>query len=139
MGIIRLAEVDCAADGGVHLAPPSSSARPLVRWRFDRALARPGTGRSLRSSAACRTAPEVAASGHAIAHDGRDLWDPGGRDDGVVAEDAAEIVFVGKDLFLQREKNAGRVDEIDERQPILHGDALRAQTFLPSSERRRRP
>ena len=44
---------------------------------------------------------------------------PGRGDDGVVAEDPAEVVFVGKDVFLQRQKDAGRVDQIDQRQTIL--------------------
>ena len=43
---------------------------------------------------------------------------PSGREDGVVAKDAAEVVLVGKDLVLQRQEHAGRIDEIDQRQPI---------------------
>ena len=49
---------------------------------------------------------------------------PGGRDDGVVAKDSAKIVFIGKHLVLQRQKDAGRIDQINQRQPILHGDPL---------------
>ena len=44
---------------------------------------------------------QVAAAGDAVAHDGRELRNARGRDDGVVAEDAAEVVLVGKDLVLQ--------------------------------------
>ena len=73
---------------------------------------------------------QIAAAGHAIAQDGGELRNPGRRDDGVVAKDPAKIVLVGKDLVLQRQENAGTIDEIDERQPIVHGDALGAQHLL---------
>ncbi len=50
--------------------------------------------------------------------------------DGVVAEDAAEIVGIGKHVFLQREKHAGGIDEIEGRNAIFERDGLRAQNLL---------
>ena len=55
---------------------------------------------------------------------------PVGGEDGVVAEDAAEVVLVGKDLVLQRQEDAGGIDEVDERQAVLHGDALGTEHLL---------
>ena len=49
---------------------------------------------------------------------------------GVVAEDAAEIVGVGKDIFLQRQKNAGGIDQINCGNVIFDGDVLRANHFF---------
>ncbi len=56
---------------------------------------------------------EIGAAGDAHAHDGGDLRDAHGGHARVVAEDAAEVVLVGEDVFLQRQKNAGGVDEIE--------------------------
>ncbi len=67
---------------------------------------------------------QIAAAGHAIAEDRRDLRHAGGGQDGVVAEDAAEVVLIGEDLVLQRQKYAGRVHEVKQRQAIVEGDAL---------------
>ena len=49
---------------------------------------------------------------------------------GVVAKDAAVVVFVGKDFILQRQEHAGRIDEVNDRQPELRGDLLGSQQFL---------
>ncbi len=57
---------------------------------------------------------QVAAAGDAVAHDGGDLGDARRADDGVVAEDAAEVVGVGEDVFLQGEEDAGGIDEVEE-------------------------
>ena len=46
---------------------------------------------------------------------------PVGRDHGVVAEDAAEVVLVREHLVLQRQEHAGGIDEVDERQAVLAG------------------
>ena len=84
---------------------------------------------SVISSLSQRTG-KISPPGHAVAHDRGDLADSGGGDDGVVAKDSAEIVFVGKDVFLQRQKDAGRIDQIDQRQPVLHGDPLGPEDFF---------
>ncbi len=73
---------------------------------------------------------EIRAAGDAHAHDGGDLRDAHGAHDRVVAEDAAEIVGVGEHVFLQRQKNAGGVDEINRGNAIFDGDILRANYFF---------
>ena len=50
--------------------------------------------------------------------------------DGVVAEDAAEVVGVGEDVFLQGKKDAGGVDEVERGDAVLDGDGLRAENLL---------
>ena len=73
---------------------------------------------------------EVRATCHAHAHDGGDLRDAHGAHDGIVAKDAAEIVGVGEDVFLQGEKYAGGVDQINCGDAIFDGDILRANYFF---------
>ncbi len=73
---------------------------------------------------------KIGASRDAHAHDGGDLRNALGAHDGVVAEDAAEIVGVGEDVFLERKKNAGGIDEIDGGNTIFDGDVLGADDFL---------
>ena len=53
-----------------------------------------------------------------------------GRDDGVVAKDAAEIVFIGKDFILHRQEDAGRIDEVNYGQGAFKSDALGANQLL---------
>jgi hypothetical protein len=73
---------------------------------------------------------EISATGDAHAHDGGDLRDAQGRHDRIVAEDAAKIVGVGEDVFLQRKEDSGGVDEVNRRDAIFDGDVLRADDFL---------
>ena len=72
----------------------------------------------------------VGAARGARAHHDRDLRDPRGRHPRLVEEDPAEVVAVGKDLGLERQERAARVDEVDARQPVLLGDLLGAQVLL---------
>ena len=60
----------------------------------------------------------------------RDLRKPGRAHAGLVVEDAAEVVAVGKDLGLKREECAARVHEVDRGQVVLEGDFLRPQVLL---------
>ena len=57
--------------------------------------------------------------------------------DRVVAEDAAEIVGVGENVFLERKKNAGGIDEINCRDAIFDGDILRADDFFRGHREKR--
>ena len=52
------------------------------------------------------------------------------REDGVVAEDPAEVVLVGEDLVLHRQEDARRVDEVDQRQAVLGRRSLGAEDLL---------
>ena len=72
----------------------------------------------------------VCAAGRARTHDGGDLRDALSRHAGLVIEDAPEVVAIGEDVGLQRQKGAARVDEIDARQMVLRRDFLRAQMFF---------
>ena len=65
------------------------------------------------------------------------LRNAGGGEHRVVAEDAAEVVFVGKDLILQRQKDAGGIDEIDQRQSKLSRDRLGPQHLLDRLRKQR--
>ena len=48
----------------------------------------------------------------------------------VVAEDAAEVVGVRKDILLQGQKHAGGVDQVERGNAVFKGDGLRAQNLL---------
>ena len=71
---------------------------------------------------------QIGAAGDAVAHDGGVLWNAHRRDDGIVAEDAPEVVLVGEDFILQGQEDARRIDQINQRQAKSRRDALRAQT-----------
>ena len=73
---------------------------------------------------------QIRAAGDAHAHDRGDLRNAHCRHDGVVAEDAAEVVLVGKDVFLQGQKDAGGIDEVDRRDAVLDRDGLGADDLL---------
>ena len=72
----------------------------------------------------------VRAAGRARTHDDGDLRNALGRHARLVEEDPAEVLAIGKDLGLQRQKGAAGVDEVDARQAILERDLLRAEVFL---------
>ena len=72
----------------------------------------------------------VGAAGRARAHDDGDLRDAERRQPRLVEEDAAEVVAVGKDLGLEREECAARVDEVEARQAVLARDLLGAEVLL---------
>ena len=72
----------------------------------------------------------VRAAGGARSHDHRDLRDSLGRHASLVEEDAAEVVAVGEDLVLEREKGAARIDEVDAGQAVLFRDLLGTQVLL---------
>ncbi len=73
---------------------------------------------------------QIAAAGHAIPHDRRELRYALRADDGVIAKDAAEIVLVGENLILHREEHAGRIDEVENRQLVIQRKSLGPQHFL---------
>ena len=55
---------------------------------------------------------------------------PGGRQVGLVVEDAAEVLAIREDVGLQRQVRAARVDQVDARQPVLGRDLLQPQVLL---------
>ena len=52
------------------------------------------------------------------------------RHNRIVTKDAAKVVCVGEDIFLQRQKNACRIHQIDGRNTVLNRDVLGADHFL---------
>ncbi len=129
--VVGLAEIDGAADLGVHFC-----AAQLFGGNFlaDCGLHERGTGEK-----------EPGAFGHedVIGHDGKigtacdahahdcgELRNAHGGHHGVIAEDAAEIVGVREDVFLERQKNAGGIDEINYGNAIFDGDVLRADDLF---------
>ena len=73
---------------------------------------------------------QVGPAGHAVAHDRGVLGNALRGEHGVVAEDPAEIVLVGKDLVLHRQEDARGIDEVDQRQPAGRRDRLGAEDLL---------
>ncbi len=73
---------------------------------------------------------KISAAGDTHAHDGRDLRNAERAHHGVVAEDAAEVVGVGEDIFLQWKEDAGGVDQVEGGNAVLEGDGLGAQNLL---------
>ena len=72
----------------------------------------------------------VGAAGGARAHHHRDLRDALGRHVGLVVEDAAEVLAVGKHVVLVGQVGAAAVDQVDARQAVLLRDLLRAQVLF---------
>src|SRR5215470_17472845 len=96
--------------GGDHLA-----GRGADQWRpaeKDRAL--PAHDHRL-----VRHRRDIGAAGGTRAHHQSDLRDTGGREARLIIEDPSEMVAVGKDLVLRRQKGPARNDEIEARQSIL--------------------
>jgi len=72
----------------------------------------------------------VGAAGGAGAHDHGDLRDAERRHVGLVVEDAAEMVAVGKDLVLGRQVAAAGIDQIEAGQTVLDRDFLGPDVLL---------
>ena len=81
---------------------------------------------------------QVGPAGNAHAHDRGDLRDAHRGHDSVVPEDTPEVILVGEDVLLQRQEHAGRVDEVERRDAVLHRNGLRAENLL-RRHREKRP
>ncbi len=73
---------------------------------------------------------KIGPSGNTHSHDGGDLRNSHGAHHRVIPEDAAKIVRVGEDVFLQGQEHARGVHQIDRRDAVFDGDVLRADDFL---------
>ena len=80
---------------------------------------------------------QIGAAGDAIAHDGGELRNPRRGNDRVIAKDAAEVVFIWKNFILHRQKYAGRIDQVNQRQRVFECDPLRANHFLDRRRKKR--
>ena len=129
--VILLVKVDRAADFRVHVrAAQLLGFDDLADGGFDQR--RPGEIEAAAFGHEHLVAKhrEIGAAGDAVAHDRGELRDARGGDNGVVAKDPAEVVLVGKNFVLHREENAGGIDQINDRQCALKGDALRTDELL---------
>ena len=72
----------------------------------------------------------IGAARRARAHDDRDLRHAKRREIGLVIEDAAEMLAVGKHLVLRRQKRAAGIDEVEAGQAVVARDLLGAQMLL---------
>ena len=129
--IVLLLEIHRAADLRVHRG---AAQRLAVDLLADGGLHQRRTG-EIKSAALghedlVAEHRQVGPARHAVAHDRGVLRQTGGGDHRVVAKNPAEIVLVGTNLVLHRQEHARRVDQIDERQPALEGDALRTEHLL---------
>src|SRR6266481_5432229 len=129
--IVGFAEIHSAADLGMHFG-----AAEILGGSFlaDGSLHQRGPGEEEAGAFGHQNVVahhgEIRAAGNAHAHDGGDLRNAHGAHDRVVTKDAAEVVGVREDVFLQREKYARGIDEIDGGDAIFDGDVLRANHFF---------
>ena len=72
----------------------------------------------------------VRAAGRARPEHYRDLRDPRRRHRGLVIEDAAEVLAIGKYIVLVRQIRSAGVDQVDAGQPVLARDLLGAQVLF---------
>ena len=73
---------------------------------------------------------KIRAARHAHAHDRGNLGNAYGTHHRVVAKNAAKVVGVGENIFLQRQKNAGGIYQINCRDVIVDGHVLRANDLF---------
>jgi hypothetical protein len=72
----------------------------------------------------------IGAAGGAAAHDDGDLRDAFRGQIGLIEEDAAEMLLVGKDLGLVGQVRAARVHQIDARQAVLRAISWARRCFF---------
>ncbi len=136
--IVLLVKIDRAADFGVHLrAAQFLGFDDLADGGFHQRRAGEIKAAAFGHQNLVAQHRQIRAAGDAVAHDGGELRKARGGDDGVVAKDAAEIVFVGKNLVLHRQKDAGGIDQVNNRQRAFEGDALGADQLLGGGGKKR--
>src|SRR5207244_8649313 len=77
------------------------------------------------------------ASRHAHGHDGGNLRNAHSAHDRIVAKDAAKVVGIRKNIFLQRKKHARGIDQINCRNVIVDRDILSANHFFRGHGKKR--
>ena len=129
--IVGLAEIDRTANLRVHLrATQFLRGGPLADGGLHERRAGEKKAAAIGHQNVVAHHRKVSAPRYAHAHDGGNLRDAHRTHNGVVAEDAAEIVGIGKNVFLQRKKNAGGIDQINGGNVIFDGDILGADHLL---------
>ena len=69
---------------------------------------------------------QVGAPGHTASHYGGNLGDAHAAHDGVVAENATEVLFIRENFVLHGQVNPGAVYQVDDGQVVFHGNFLGA-------------
>ena len=69
---------------------------------------------------------QIGAAGDAIAHDGSELRNPSRGNDRIISKDAPEVVLIWKNFILHRQKYAGGIDQVNQRQIVFECDPLGA-------------
>src|ERR1700678_2027629 len=73
---------------------------------------------------------QIRAAGDAHAHDRGDLGNAHGAHHVVVAGHAPEVIGVGGHSLLEREENAGGIDQVNCGHVVFDGDVLASYYFL---------
>ncbi len=129
--IVRKTFVDRTADAGVHFGTAERFVIDLLTNRtFHKSRSGEVKPASFGHEKLIAKNRQISAAGNAVTHDRGELRNSRGTQYGVVAKDAAEIVFVWKNVFLKRQENAGRIDQIHKRQSILPRDSLCAENLF---------
>ncbi len=139
-GVVGVAVVDDHRDVGLHLGAAERLGvdRLADRRPHQRRAGEEDRAGLLDDQRLVGHDRQVRPAGHARTHDRGELVDPGRRQPRVVVEHPAEVLAVGEDLVLQRQEHAGRVDQVDQRQPVLQGDLLGPEDLL-AGDREPRP
>ena len=61
---------------------------------------------------------------HTAAHDGGNLWYAHRTHNGIIPENAAEVLFVGEDFVLHGQENACRINQVYNGDAVFHGNFL---------------
>ena len=80
---------------------------------------------------------QISPARNTVPHDRRELRNSRRGNDRIISKDPAEIVFVRENLVLHRQKNAGRIDQINNWERTFESDSLRAQKFFYSRRKER--
>ena len=136
--VIGFAEIHRPADGRVHGGPTEFFRRNFLpdRCLYQRRSSQKQAA-AIRHQHVIAHHRQISAPSHTHAHDGGDLRNTHGRHDSVVAKNTPKIVSIGKNIFLQRKKNASRIDEINGRNAILNGNILRPNYFFRRHRKKR--
>ena len=137
-GVVRLAKINRSADLGVHLrAAEFFGCGFLPDGGLDQRRGGEEKPASFGHQNVIAHYRQIRASGNTHAHDRGDLRNAHRAHHGVIAEYAAKVVGIGEYVFLQRQKNAGGIDEIQNGNAVFDRDVLRADHFLGGHRKER--
>ncbi len=131
--IIRLAKIHGAADLRMHFrAAQIFRGGNLPNGRLYQRGTSQKQSRAFRHQDVVAHQRQIRSASHAHAHDRGELRNAHCAHHRVIAENSAEIICIGEDVFLQRQKNTGGINQVNRGYMILDSDILRADDFLRS-------